>query len=337
MMRAYTLKRSGKPSVLKITDIPAPKPQENEVSVKMNYIGINYAEIMSRKGLYSWAPKRPYILGMEGSGIIEDVGEGVEKSRIGQEVMVAAQYGCYAENVVVPEQQAIPAFEGYSMQESAAFLVNYMTAWAALFELAKVQKDDKVLITAAAGGVGTAAIQLAASLGCAVYGMAGSQEKIDYIKSLGAAEGLNYREKDCFEQLKRETGGIDVVVEMVGGSVYKESFNLLNPLGRIAVIGFASLDFKLLNPLSWWRTLRDIPRVKMMDLAVKSGSVMASHLGYLLDDPQLMTAMFERMEGFIKQHDIKPQIGKVFPFEQADKAHEFIESRKSTGKVLLEI
>jgi NADPH2:quinone reductase len=212
-----------------------------------------------------------------------------------------------------------------------------MTAWVALFELAKVTKDEKVLISPAAGGVGTAAVQLAANFGCEVYGLVGNEEKKELIISLGAKAGFNYREKDCFLKLKQKTGGVDVVVEMVGGNVYKESFNLLNPLGRIAVIGFAGLDIKWWNPLSWYKTLRDIPRMKIMDLAVKSGGVMASHLGYLLDNEGLMVAISNRLTNFINKHKIKPIIGEVFQFNQADVAHEFIESRKSVGKVLLEI
>ncbi len=381
-MKAYILKSTGKPKVLKIPEIPDPIPREGEVVVKMEYIGINFAEILSRKGLYGWAPKRPYVLGMEGSGIIEKVGDGVDRVRVGQKVMVANQYGCYAEKVVIPEERAIPIItgfsktdnskfivnyvsawmglfegtkdkkekkvvapeehptteiEGFSMQEGASFLVNYMTAWVALFELAKLQKGEKVLITAAAGGVGTAAVQLAAKLGCKVYGIAGSEEKINFIKSLGAEAAFNYREKDCFEKLHQTVGGVDVVVEMVGGKIYKESFKLMNSLGRITVIGFASLDIKWWNPVSWWRTLRDIPRMKIMDLADKSGGVMASHLGYLLDNPELMQAVFSRLNNFVIDNKIKPVIGKIFPFDQADNAHDFIESRKSIGKVLLKI
>ncbi|MFC2088941.1 zinc-binding alcohol dehydrogenase family protein, partial [Calditrichota bacterium] len=301
------------------------------------YIGINFAEILSRKGLYGWAPKRPYVLGMEGSGIITDVGEGVDKTRIGQQVMVGTQYGCYAEKLVVPQERAIPTVENYTMPESAAFLVNYMTAWMALFELAKIKKNEKVLITAAAGGVGTAAIQLAEKFSCQVFGLAGSQDKIEFIKNLGATEGFNYREKNCFDKLCDLTGGVDVVVEMVGGRVYKESFKLLNPLGRMSVIGFASLDINWWNPLSWWRTLRDIPRMKIMDLAEKSAGIMASHLGYLLKQPKLMQAILERLIRFVTDKQIKPVIGKTFPFDKVAAAHEFIELRKSMGKVLLEI
>lgn len=336
-MKAYILKSSGKPSVLKLQEVPDPIPGRGEVLVDMKFIGINYAEILSRKGLYGWAPKRPYILGMEGSGVIAEVGEDVDKNRMGQYVMVGTQYGCYAEKVVVSQEKAIPKIDGYSMQESAAFLVNYMTAWMALFELAKIQKNEKVLITAAAGGVGTAAIQLAAKFSCPVFGLAGSQDKIEFIKSFGATAGCNYREQDCFEKLRDLTSGVDLVVEMVGGRVYKESFKLLNPLGRMSVIGFASLDINWWNPLSWWRTLRDIPRIKIMDLAIKSGGIMASHLGYLLKQPQLMQEILDRLINFVKENKIKPVIGKTFPFEDAPAAHEFIESRKSMGKILLEV
>jgi len=336
-MKAYILKSSGKPSVLKLTEIPDPVPGKGEVLVQLKYIGLNYAEILSRKGLYGWAPKRPYILGMEGSGIIEKIGEGVEENRIGQEVMVGTQYGCYAEKIVVPQERALSCIPNYSLKESAAFLVNYMTAWMALFELAKIKKDEKVLISAAAGGVGTAAIILASKMGCQVYGLAGSQEKINYIKNLGAKEGFNYRKVDCFDKLIKETNGIDVVVEMVGGKVYRESFKNLNPLGRLVVIGFASFDIKWWNPISWWKTLRDIPRMKIMPLAEKSAGIMASHLGYLLKNPELMITVNNRLTEFVIEHNIKPEIGKEFTFDQVAKAHEFIESRKSTGKIILKI
>jgi NADPH:quinone reductase len=336
-MKAYVLKSTGKPSVLKISELPDPVPDKGEVVVRMKYIGINFAEILSRKGLYGWAPKKPYILGMEGSGIVESVGEGVEKNRIGQEVMVGTQFGCYAEKITIPQERAIPCIHNYSLEENAAFLVNYMTAWMALFELAKIEKREKVLVTAAAGGVGTAAIKLASNLGCRVYGLAGSEEKIAYIKILGAKQGFNYQKDDCFEKLNSEADGVDVVIEMVGGKVYKESFKLLNPLGRLVVIGFASLDIKWWNPISWWQTIRDIPRMKIMPLAEKSAGIMASHLGYLLDNPKLMISIFDRLKDFVIENNIKPEIGKVFSFDQAAQAHEFIESRKSTGKVLLKI
>jgi synaptic vesicle membrane protein VAT-1 len=336
-MKAYILKSIGKPSVLKLSDVPEPIPGKGEVLVQLKYIGINYAEIISRKGLYGWAPKRPYILGMEGSGIIESVGEDVDQNLIGQEVMVGTQYGCYAEKIVVPQERAIPCIPTYSLKESAAFLVNYMTAWMALVELAKIQKNEKVLITAAAGGVGTAAIQIASKLECRVFGLAGNEDKISYIKTLGAEQGFNYREKDCFNKLQSETAGLDVVIEMVGGKVYKESFKLLNPLGRLIVIGFASLDIKWWNPISWWRTFRDIPRMKIMKLAEKSAGVMASHLGYLLDNPELMLTIYNRMKDFVLDNNIKPVIGKVFAFDQVAESHKFIESRKSTGKVLMKL
>lgn len=336
-MRAYILRKSGKPHTLKLCETADPAVGTGEVLVNLKYVGVNYAEIMSRKGLYGWAPKRPYILGMEGTGIIEEVGEGVDQNRIGQSVMVGTQYGCYAEKIAIPENRALPSIPGFTFEESAAFLVNYITAWTALFELAKIHPNEKILITAAAGGVGTAAVQLAAKLGCKVYGLAGNEEKIDFIKKLGATAGFNYNDKDCFNTLHNETGGINVCLEVVGGKVFRESFKNLNPLGRLVVIGFASYDIKWWNPVSWYETLRDIPRVGIMPLAEKTSGIMASHLGYLLNQPQLMQAIYDRMLEFIVQNNIKPVIGKVYDFDEAANAHEFMESRQSVGKILLKI
>ncbi|MDH5599105.1 MAG: alcohol dehydrogenase catalytic domain-containing protein, partial [Cyclobacteriaceae bacterium] len=127
-MKAYLLKTTGKPETLKIHEVPEPTTGKGEVKVKIKKIGINYAEILSRKGYYSWAPKRPYIPGMESYGIIEEVGEGVSSERIGEKVIVGSQYGNYAEKIVVNEKQALPHIEGFSEQENAAFIVNYLTA-----------------------------------------------------------------------------------------------------------------------------------------------------------------------------------------------------------------
>ncbi|UCC81978.1 MAG: zinc-binding dehydrogenase [Gemmatimonadota bacterium] len=334
-MKAVLLRATGRPNVLGVSELPEPVPGAGEVRVRLAYASINYAEILSRKGLYAWAPQRPYILGMEGAGVIDEVGDGVDPTRVGSEVMVGTQYGCYAEKVVVPVERAIPAIESFTMEENAAFPVNYMTAWVALAELARVEKGDKLIVTAAAGGVGTAAVQLAAGLGCEVYGLVGSREKLDLVRSLGAREALSYRDSDCFERLRALSGGVDVVLETVGGSVFRESQSLLNPFGRIVVAGFAGLDLKRWNPLSWWRTWRDLPRAKVGDLAEASTGVMATHLGYLLDEPARLQAIFERLRAFVAEVGIKPVVGKIFPFEDVAEAHAFVESRASVGKVLL--
>ncbi|NIN71075.1 MAG: zinc-binding dehydrogenase [Gemmatimonadetes bacterium] len=334
-MRAVELRATGKPNVLALSDLPEPVPGVGEVRVRLDYTGINYAEILSRKGLYSWAPERPYVLGMEGAGVIDEVGDGVDPARVGRPVMVGTQYGCYSEKVVVPVERAIPAIESFTMEENAAFPVNYMTAWVALAEMARVAEADKVVVTAAAGGVGTAAVQLAARLGCEVYGLVGSREKLDLVRSLGAREALSYGDADCFERLRALSGGADVVLETVGGRVYRESQSLLNPFGRIVVAGFAGLDLRKWSPLSWWRTWRDLPRAKVGELAEASTGVMATHLGYLLTEPARLQAIFERLRAFVAEAGIKPVVGRVFPFDDVAEAHAFVESRASVGKVLL--
>jgi NADPH2:quinone reductase len=337
-MKAIVLRKNGGPGVLQTEEVKKPRPGKGEVGVAVRFAGINYAEILSRKGIYGWAPKKPYIPGMECSGVIEETGEGVDRSRTGESVMVGAKYGCYAEYVVVPDNNAVPVIDGFGYEEAASFLVNYMTAWVVLFKMARAVRGEKVLITAAAGGVGTAAIQLAAHAGCEVYGMAGSPQKLELIKSLGASGVFNYRDPDCFKNLIAATGGVDAVIEMVGGDVFRKSMDSLNTFGRVVVTGFASLDLNKWSPSSWLRTWRDIPRADIAELARKSISVMSSHLGYLLDsEPGKMSQLYDELRGFILEHGIRPVVNRIFDLEQAAQAHEYIESRQSSGKVLLKI
>jgi len=172
--------------VLQVSEVPEPTPAPGEVMVGIDAVGINYAEVLSRKGLYGWAPPLPYVVGMEACGRIEKVGDGVDDERVGERVIVGAQAGCYAERVVVPAGQALPALPEFSLEENTAFAVNYMTAWVSLMEMARLRPSDRVLITASAGGVGTAALQIAKAFGCTVYAAAGSESKLPMLRDLGA-------------------------------------------------------------------------------------------------------------------------------------------------------
>ena len=148
-MKAYQLKKTGKSRVLKIEGIPECTPKPGELKIKIETIGINYAEILSRKGQYSWAPKKPYVMGMECYGEVVEVGKEASKFKVGDKVIVGQQYGSYAEFTCAPEHLCFPAFSDFTPEENAAYLVNFMTAWVALKKLCRVEKGERVLIQAA--------------------------------------------------------------------------------------------------------------------------------------------------------------------------------------------
>jgi NADPH2:quinone reductase len=276
---------------------------------------------------------------MEAYGEIDMVGKGAANRRIGEKVIVGAQYGSYAESVVVPEEQAMPAIESYSPEENAAFAVNFMTAWVSLFAMARLRPTDRVLVNAAAGGVGTAAVQLAKAMGCTVYGTAGSDEKIALLEQLNIDCGVNYRKEDFEQKIRGETkgGGVDVVLELVGGTVYRKSIDLLAPFGRVVVAGFASLHLNRWNPVSWWQAWRSIPRPNISDMGEKSYAVMGTHLGYLLKDMPRLSGIWRELTAFVRAHELRPIVGAVFPLEDIAKAHALMETRKSMGKIVMKL
>jgi NADPH:quinone reductase-like Zn-dependent oxidoreductase len=335
-MRAIVLDRHGGPEVLRVREVPDPVPGAGEVRVRVEAIGVNYAEVLSRKGLYGWAPAMPYTLGMEATGTIDALGAGVEGRAVGEWVIVGAQHGAYAERIVVPEPQALPAIDGFSTDENAAIAVNYLTAWVALVEMARLRPTDRVLVTAAAGGVGTAAVQIATRFGCPTVGMAGSDDKLEQIRALGAGAAVNYR-RAGFEARLREAagpGGFDVALEVVGG-VYRAVWSVLAPFGRVVVAGFASLALQKWNPLSWLRTWRDLPKADIRSLAPASAGLMATHIGYLLDDPPRLARIWGELMSFVEKHGIRPVVGATFSFDQMPEAHRLMESRRSIGKIVV--
>ncbi len=335
-MKAYRLRKTGKPKVLKIEDIQEPTPTSDQVKVKVITIGINYAEILSRKGQYSWAPKKPYVMGMECYGEVVEVGSVVKTHKVGDKVIVGQQYGSYAEFVCAPEHLCFPAFDSFTPEENAAYLVSFMTAWVALKKLCRVEAGERVLIQAAAGGLGTAAVQIGHALGCEVFGTASQDEKLELIAKLGG-KPINYRTHDFQEEILRDGGKVNCVLETVGGDVFKKSMKLLDSFGRLVVIGFASMNLKIWNPISWVKTLWDAPKVNMMKMAVESRGIFASHIGYLTENEQLTSAIWDELYKFTKDNNLKPIVGKVFDFSDLADAHSYMESRDSMGKIVIKL
>ena len=320
-------------------ELPEAVPGAGCVRVRLDAIGLNYAEILSRKGLYGWAPRLPYTPGMEGTGMIDAIGSGVEGRTVGERVIVGAQYGAYAEKIVIPVQQALPVMTGFSLEENAAFAVNYLTAWVALVEMARLRSSDRVLVTAAAGGVGTAAVQIASHFGCATVGVAGSDAKLDLIRTLGAEDAISYRRPDFPECLREAAGSqqFDVVLEVVGGDVFRVVQTVLAPFGRVVVAGFASLALQKWNPLSWLRTWRDLPKTDIRSLAPASHGFMATHIGYLLADPPRLARVWTQMTAFVQARGIRPVVGATFAFDEVPDAHRLMESRRSVGKIVVRV
>lgn len=335
-MRAWLLDRTGGPDVLRLVERPPPEPGPGQVAVRVEAIGINYAEVLSRKGLYGWAPKRPYVPGMEAAGVVEAVGAGVDGRRVGERVVCGMQFGSYAERVVVRAPTALPAIESFSIEENAAYAVNFMTAWVALVEMARLRPSDRVGITAAAGGVGTAAVQIAAARGCQVIGMASSERKLERVRSLGAKETVHYGDDGFSARLAAAApNGLDVVLETVGGDVYRACLRSLANFGRLVVIGYAGLDYSLWNPLSWWRAWRGAPRMNVMKAAMASTGVLATHIGYLLPDEERLLRIWRELTDFTREHGLRPVVGRTFAFDDLPEAHRFMESRESVGKLVV--
>jgi NADPH2:quinone reductase len=338
-VRAVLLARHGGAEVLRVTDVPEPELLPGSVRVRVEAVGLNYAEVLSRKGLYGWAPKKPYVLGMEAAGHICAVGPGVDPARVGAPVVVGAQHGAYAEAMVVPAAQALPAPTGWTAEERAAYAVNWMTAWVGLMEMGRLRADDHVLVSPAGGGVGTAAVQIAARHGCWVLAMAGSDVKLERLRALGAHATVNYRRDRWTDRLNdaARDRGVDVALEMVGGEVYRAAVDALSPFGRVVVMGYAGLDYSPWNPGSLWRAWRGMPRMPLDRMLKRSQGMLSSHLGYLLEDPGVTARLWGRLGDFVERHGLRPVVGHVLPFEDVADAHRLMESRESFGKIVLRL
>lgn len=302
-MRAAVLHEIGAP--LSVEDVAEPASSEGLSLVEVRAAGINFADVLIRLGHYPQPPPLPTILGNEVAGELD-----------GRRVLafVRTTGGGYAERVAVDPEWVFELPPDASYAEGAAFLTTFLTAWIPFNRQARIRPGTHVLVTAAAGGVGTAAIQLAHLLGARVTAAAGSEEKLDVARSLGAESTITYEEIGDLDD-------VDVALDPVGGPVFTACLKALRPLGVAIGIGFAGGAWEPVDPAR---------------LVGRNTGVQGFYLGRLMGfEPKLVQEQVHELLALWRQGSIRPVVGAEFPLEEAQAAHELIASRQSTGKVVL--
>lgn len=341
-MRAVVLTGTGGPEVLQVQERPDPVAGPGEVRIAVRAAGINFADTMARVGLYPDAPKTPCVLGYEVAGEIESVGEGVTEFSPGDRVMAGTKFNGQAELVVVPANQALPLPASLSFEQGAAFPVNYGTAYAALILMGSLREGDRLLVHAAAGGVGISATQIARNVGAEVFGTA-SPAKHEAIRAQGVTHAIDYRNQDFEAEVMRITGGegVDLAIDAIGPASFRKDYRLLRPGGRLVMFGLSeasksgarsipaalkSLASMPLATFPWWKSLSVMNENKgVFGLNMLSWWEREGNLDRLTR-PLLADLEAGRLE---------PVVAEAFPFERAGEAHEFIAQRRNIGKVVL--
>ncbi len=316
-MRAIVQVGIGGPEVLQLQDVPKPEVKRGHLLVRVKAIGTNYIDTMIRRGWFPMPQRQPYIPGIEVSGIVEAVGEGVENWQVGQRVMAGGVSGAYAEYCLVPVELSIPVPSNLSDEEAAAVPVNWITAYIGMVSTGKLKQGETVLIHAAAGGVGTAAVQIAKQLGATVFATAGSDEKVEFVRSLGADVAINY-ERENFEEavMERTNGrGVDLVMECVGGNVFTMSVRCLAQGGRLVMYGYASGNEGIISSRELYRRRGTVTVISRTEEAVREA--------------------VERILEWLNDGKVKPIVGETHPLENAGLAQFRLETRQTKGKVVL--
>lgn len=336
-MRQVWITRRGGPEVLEVRDAPDPEPRPGEARIRVAASGINFADILARIGLYPDAPPLPAVVGYEVAGTVDRVGAGVSGLSEGTRAVVTTRFGGYSDLVTVPARQVLPLPDSVTFERAAAIPVNYLTAWLMLVHLGNVRAGDRVLVHAAAGGVGLAAVQIARWRGAEIIGTA-SASKHERLRAMGVAHAIDYRTADFEKEVWRLTNGrgVEVALDAVGGESFRKSYRSLSKLGRLFVFGMSSAaptrGRRLLSVLG---ALLHTPLFHPLSLMSRNRGVLGVNLGHLWDRGELLRGMLEEIVRLVADGTFDPVVDRVFPFDRAAEAHAYIQDRRNFGKVLL--
>ncbi|MDF0725416.1 NADPH:quinone oxidoreductase family protein [Cytobacillus sp. S13-E01] len=322
-MKAIQLTEFGGPEVLRFVEVERPTPNANEVLIEVKAVGVNYADTARREGQYVINTPLPFIPGAEVAGVIVEVGENVTSVKVGTRVVTLIDSNGYADYAVAHERSLIPLPEGVDFNYAVALPLQGLSAYHILKTMGRIEKGETVLIHAAAGGVGTIAIQLAKLFGAgSVIATASSDEKLALASELGADQLVNYTTEGWEKQVLAYTNGkgVDVALEMAGGDIFQKTVACLAPFGRIVIYGVASGEQSRLYPSS---------------LMAKNQSVIGFFLPQIMRKPSLFQASLQELLSYVKNGQLKLTIGGVYKLEEAASVHELLQGRKTKGKLIL--
>lgn len=336
-MRQAVITRHGAPEVLEIREAPDPSPGPGEIRIRVRAAGVNFADVLSRLGLYPDAPKPPVVVGYEVAGYVDGIGRGVIGFAEGERVVSLTRFGGYSELVVVPAAHCFHYPEALSDAEAAAVPVTYLTAALALYRMAALGPGETVLVQNAGGGVGIAAIQLAHLRRAVVIGTA-STFKHTALQSFGVEHLIDYTHSNVPDEVRKITRGrgVDVVLDPIGGKSFTESYRMLAPLGRLVVFGLsAAAPSERRNLWKAFRAWKSTPRFDPLSMINRNRGVFGLNVGHLWDERAKLAPLMEMLVAELQAGRLRPVVAKTFPLEKAADAHRFIQSRANIGKVVL--
>ncbi len=323
MMRAVEITKPGGPEVLQLTQRPVPQPGHGQVVIKVAWAGVNRPDALQRAGAYAPPPTASDLPGLEASGVVSAIGEGVSGFALGDEVCALLPGGGYAEYVATPAAHCLPVPKGLSLKEAACLPETFFTVWSNVFMRGGLKAGERILIHGGSSGIGTTAIQLANAFGARVFVTAGSAEKCEACVKLGAERAINYREEDFVEVMQAE-GGADLILDMVGGDYIARNLKALDFDGRLIQIAFlggpkAEINFA---PL-------------MMRRLTMTGSTLRPQSD--LAKARIATELREAVWPLLASGRVAPVMDSEFAFEDAAGAHKRMESSGHIGKIVLKV
>lgn len=339
-MRQIVNVSNGGYEVLKVEEVPDLVPKSDELVIDVKASGLNFADLLARKGQYPDAPSKPCVVGYEVSGVVRSTGDDVDHSWKGKEVIATTRFKGQAEQVRVQPVQVFGKPKKLSFEQAAALPVNYITAHVLVHVMGALQSEEAVLIHNVGGGVGLAILDLAMEIGATTYGTA-SEHKHNFLTNRGLDYAIDYRNNDWYEVLMSLTDGkgVELVTDPLGGKEWKRSYKALRATGRLGMFGISSasegIEGGIKGMWSMLKTVLQMPFYHPLPLLDKNRGVFGVNLGHLWHEKEKAHIWMRKILEGVNQGWIIPHVDQTFRFDEIANAHRYLEERKNTGKVIL--
>lgn len=336
-MRQVIIASYGGPDQLRVREAPDPIPGAGQVRIRVRAAGVNFADVLARQGLYPDAPKPPCVVGYEVSGVVDAAGPQVDADWLGREVFALTRFGGYADSVVVPVGQVFGKPASLSYEQAAALPVRYLTAWQLLVVMGALSREETVLIHNAGGGVGLAAVDVAAHIGARIFGTA-SPAKHAFLKERGVHEAIDYRTGDWTAEVGRltEGRGVELVIDPLGGAHWRKSWKVLRSTGRLGMFGISTASATGVGGrLRLLKVGLGMPWFNPVALMNQNRSAFGVNVGHMWGETGKVSAWMQDLLQGVDEGWVRPHVDRTFPLQDAGAAHEYLEQRRNIGMVVL--